>query len=100
MKNTVTQYIKCPNCSTVQSANVELGKGQTFDTYIHSCGQCGHVIMESEWDKVPAPRLDTIAEKMAELLEYLQVGIGIRKVKPKKAMLELAEDILKDLNND
>ena len=47
---TVTEKIKCPECNTIQNAEVELTI--PFATYIHECEKCGYIIMESEWIKV------------------------------------------------
>jgi hypothetical protein len=95
MKKTVTQYIECPECGTVQSASVVLGRA--FDGVIHTCGDCEHEILQSEFKPAKPPCLDTIAAKMNVLLAYLKGGIGIRRVKPKKEMIELAETLLDEL---
>lgn len=46
---THTEQIECPECGSLQNATVE--HTQPFWTYIHECN-CGHTIMESEWDVV------------------------------------------------
>lgn len=40
--------IKCPECDTIQDAEIELGF--IWATYIHTCKNCKYIIMESEWD--------------------------------------------------
>lgn len=44
------QVIICPKCESVQTAMVRLRHGAQFWDYVHTCTQCGHVIMESEWE--------------------------------------------------
>jgi len=46
---THTEQIECPECGSLQNATVE--HTQPFWTYIHECN-CGHTIMESEWNVV------------------------------------------------
>lgn len=45
------QDIICPNCHQVEHAIVD-HRTSPFSTFIHTCRQCGYIIMESEWDKV------------------------------------------------
>lgn len=49
-----TERIKCPECGTIQLANV-------MDTtlwlvYLHDCEKCKYIIMESEWEVVEKPK--------------------------------------------
>lgn len=43
--------IECPECGSVEIA-VEDHTTDPFSTYLHSCNKCGHVIMESEWNRI------------------------------------------------
>lgn len=43
--------IECPECGSIEIA-VEDHTTEPFSTYLHSCNKCGHVIMESEWNRV------------------------------------------------
>lgn len=45
-----TEWISCPDCGGHQLAVVE----HTFPwfSYVHTCGFCEYVIMESEWEEV------------------------------------------------
>lgn len=47
---TFTETIRCPECGTVQEAEVEATI--PWFTYIHTCEKCGYVIMESEWERM------------------------------------------------
>ena len=49
------ETIKCPECKVVQDAKVE--HKAPWDVYIHECEECGHIIMESEWEKVEREEL-------------------------------------------
>ena len=44
--------IKCPACDAVQGAIVE--HTVPFGTYIHHCENCKYIIMESEFNIIPA----------------------------------------------
>ena len=44
-----TEKIECPECYTVQEANVTYRDGDPFPAFIHHCEKCHHIIMESEW---------------------------------------------------
>jgi len=44
-----TETIKCPECGTVQKAEVEF---TLFGIYIHRCTNCGFIILESDWEVV------------------------------------------------
>lgn len=75
-KKYTPQIIRCPECQLVQPAVII--HSFPFDTYIHRCEKCAHVIMESEWDGIrpyfefPKPTLtDEQIEQMAEK-EYPQ----------------------------
>lgn len=50
MKKSVT--IKCPECGSIENA-VEDHTTVPFSTYLHTCKNCGYVIMESEWNVIP-----------------------------------------------
>ena len=41
------ETIICPECGSIQEATVQ--HGNPFNTYIHECSVCGHIIMESDW---------------------------------------------------
>lgn len=43
--------IECPECGSVEIA-VENHTTEPFSTYLHSCKKCGHMIIESEWERV------------------------------------------------
>lgn len=43
--------IECPYCGSIELA-MENHTTKPFSTYLHSCKNCGHVIMESEWERV------------------------------------------------
>lgn len=43
--------IECPECGSIEIA-VEDHTTEPFSTYLHSCNKCGHVIMESEWNRI------------------------------------------------
>lgn len=43
--------IECPKCGSIEIA-VEDHTTKPFSTYLHSCKNCGHVIMESEWERI------------------------------------------------
>lgn len=43
------EIIKCPNCGSVEAAEVE--HKEPFHSYTHTC-RCGYVITESDWDRV------------------------------------------------
>lgn len=43
--------IECPECGRIEIA-VEDHTTEPFSTYLHSCNNCGYVIMESEWNVI------------------------------------------------
>lgn len=43
-----TETIKCPECGKIQDAVVK--HTWPWYSYIHTC-ECGHTIMESEWNR-------------------------------------------------
>ena len=45
------QYIKCPECGSIELATVDTTT-IPWNTYIHHCLKCEYVIMESDWDVV------------------------------------------------
>ena len=45
-----TERITCPNCDTVQEANVGTNKNLPWLAYVHWCDSCGYLILESEWN--------------------------------------------------
>ena len=48
-----TENIKCPNCESIQEAEVEHAETKyDWDVYIHNCTKCDYTIMESEWEEV------------------------------------------------
>src|SRR5688572_13214208 len=49
---TWSELIRCPECKADEWAMVEQGHEMPFPFYKHDCQNCGHVILESEWDKV------------------------------------------------
>lgn len=51
--NQHTDIIKCPECNKVQEATVE--HTHPWYSYVHTCINCGYIIMESEWDSLPKP---------------------------------------------
>lgn len=42
------ENIVCPGCESVEPATV--WHYWPFNSYVHTCDQCGHIIMESEWE--------------------------------------------------
>jgi len=50
--NTETQTIKCPECGTIQEAEVSFVPLISWGNYIHKCNHCGYTITESEWEQV------------------------------------------------
>lgn len=44
------EVIICPECMQEDLATV--AHTIPFWTYIHHCGNCGYIIMESDWNKV------------------------------------------------
>jgi hypothetical protein len=44
------ERIMCPNCGAIETARIE--STEIFDSYVHHCSKCGHIILESEWEKV------------------------------------------------
>nr|DAV31840.1 MAG TPA: ASCH domain protein [Caudoviricetes sp.] len=43
--------IECPECGSIEIA-VEDYTTEPFPTFLHSCNNCGYVIMESEWNVI------------------------------------------------
>ena len=50
--STRTETIECPECDTIQEAKIDHFEGHPFETVLHECIQCNHIIMEAEWEKV------------------------------------------------
>ncbi len=50
MTGSHVDIIVCPECNTEQRARV--AHTVPFYTYLHTCENCGYVIMESDWDVV------------------------------------------------
>jgi len=48
--DTHTERIICPECDTVQDA--EVVHTQLWNSYVHTCINCEYVIMGSEWQEV------------------------------------------------
>lgn len=46
----IKEKIKCPECGTIQEAEVE--QSIPWWIYIHECEKCKYIIMESEWIRV------------------------------------------------
>jgi hypothetical protein len=44
------EQIRCPECGTVQLAEVTQMPGDTWPTMIHKCQGCGYWINESDWE--------------------------------------------------
>ena len=49
---TETQTIKCPECGTIQQAEVSFAPLIGWGDYVHECEHCGYSITESEWEQV------------------------------------------------
>ena len=49
---TEIQTIKCPECGTIQQAEVSFVPLIGGGDYIHECSHCGYTITESEWEQV------------------------------------------------
>lgn len=52
MAETKQVKIRCPECGTIQKAEVVQHDGAPWSDYVHECTECGYVITESEWEKV------------------------------------------------
>lgn len=50
--STRKETIQCPECDTIQEATINHYEGHPFETILHDCIQCEHIIMEAEWEKV------------------------------------------------
>lgn len=50
------ERIECPECHILEMAYVE--HTEPFWTYVHTCGNCGHVITESEWKTIDKGAID------------------------------------------
>lgn len=48
--DTHTETIRCTECDSIEQA--EVLHIQPFWGYVHTCVNCGYVIMESEWEVV------------------------------------------------
>lgn len=48
----VPRKIICPNCGKVCDAEVETNEDAPFNSFVHECEHCGHMITESEWMEV------------------------------------------------
>jgi len=44
-------FIRCPNCETVQAAEIHFYIEDPFPSYVHECS-CGYFILESEWEEI------------------------------------------------
>lgn len=43
--------IRCPECGTIQPAQVVKWKDFVWPAYVHDCSQCNYTITESEWNE-------------------------------------------------
>lgn len=43
------ENIICPECESLQTGFVEYSS--PWNVYIHTCGECGYIITESDWQK-------------------------------------------------
>jgi len=48
----IPDVIECPECGCVQEAWIEFPSDLPHAVYVHHCGKCGYIIMESEWNSV------------------------------------------------
>lgn len=73
---TWSELIRCPECKTDQWAMIEQGYGVPFARYIHDCQNCGHVILESEWNRVSdaGGELEQAKARIAELEAHIQTA--------------------------
>ena len=46
---TKAEQIVCPECEAEQTGTIDLTTWP-WNTYIHTCTNCGYLIMESEWN--------------------------------------------------
>jgi len=46
------ELIECPECLTIQAAQVVVYDQIGFPAYVHKCINCGYMITESEWQVV------------------------------------------------
>ncbi len=44
------ELVTCPECGSEEEATVTFPQGHPWPTYIHTCGKCGYIIMESDWN--------------------------------------------------
>ena len=54
---TETQTIKCPECGTIQQAEVSFAPLIGWGDYIYDCEHCEYTITESEWEQVKPENL-------------------------------------------
>jgi len=45
-------FVICPGCGSIELA--EIKEGIPWNTYIHNCGKCEFIIMESDWNPAKA----------------------------------------------
>jgi len=53
-----SEAIVCPNCQSVQDALIVFDLGLPFPCYVHTCSDCGRVILESEWIPADEPEYE------------------------------------------
>lgn len=69
------QQIICPECDSQEDAVVE--HTVPFWTYYHKCDNCGHTILESEWQLV-TPRKETPSNGSGFFLGDPRAPLGIK----------------------
>jgi hypothetical protein len=103
---TWSELIRCPECKTDQWATVEQDDGVPFARYIHDCRNCGHVILESEWNRVSnaGGELEQAKARIAELESHIQTATkavetrdrAIAELERARARLEAIDAALDD----
>lgn len=87
---TWSELIRCPECKTDEWAMVEHEHEMPWPLYVHTCQNCGHVILESEWNKVSEsikhPTLDALLPGQPE--SYMSVA---RRGEP-RVVLEASQE--------
>ena len=53
---THTETIKCPQCGTIQQAEVMHTHTTHGNIYLHLCRKCKYIITQKDWDRQDAPK--------------------------------------------
>lgn len=74
------EVIQCDNCDTIQVAMVKHYEDHEWPLYVHECENCGHIILESEWNNIEGPAakkaikdyITALRQQIAELTETIE----------------------------